>query len=133
AQHLGRLIGDVLDLASSEAGQLRLYQEPLDLAELLEVVAATGARLAEEKGLAWRAELPPSGPWVHGDRTRLRQVALNLISNAVKFTEQGGVTLTLTVEQGAATVAVSDTGPGVPLADQARIFDEFQISERTAA
>jgi signal transduction histidine kinase/DNA-binding LacI/PurR family transcriptional regulator/AraC-like DNA-binding protein len=133
AQHLGRLIGDVLDLASSEAGQLRLYQEPLDLAEVLGVVAATGARLAEEKGLAWAAELPPHGPWVQGDRTRLRQVALNLISNAVKFTERGAVRLTLTVAQAAATVAVSDTGPGVPPADQGRIFDEFQISERTAA
>lgn len=133
AQHLGRLIGDVLDLASSEAGQLRLYQEPLDLSEVLEVVAATGAQLAEEKGLAWQADLPRPGPWVRGDRTRLRQVALNLVSNAIKFTERGAVSLRLSVEHGLATVAVSDTGPGVPLAEQGRIFDEFHTSERTAA
>ncbi|KAB8141662.1 helix-turn-helix domain-containing protein [Chloroflexia bacterium SDU3-3] len=132
AQHLGRLIGDVLDLASSEAGQLRLYQENLDLAEVLDVVAATGQQLALEKGLAWRVDLPPAPVAVRGDRTRLRQVALNFISNAVKFTEQGGVALRLSVEGGQAIVAVSDSGPGVPLADQGHIFDEFRASERTA-
>jgi signal transduction histidine kinase/DNA-binding LacI/PurR family transcriptional regulator len=133
AQHLGHLIGDVLDLASSEAGQLRLYQEPLDLAEVLHVVAATGAQMAHEKGLAWRAHLPPAGPWVHGDRTRLRQVALNLISNAVKFTDQGAITIELSVAGDSVTVLIDDTGPGVPIADQRRIFDEFHSSERTAA
>ncbi|GAB4445605.1 MAG: substrate-binding domain-containing protein [Chloroflexi bacterium OHK40] len=133
AQHLGRLIGDVLDLASSEAGQLRLYQEPLDLADVLGAVAETGAQLAQEKGLEWRVELPPPGTRVHGDRTRLRQVALNLISNAVKFTERGSVTLAASSDGRVATIAVSDTGPGVPLDEQERIFDEFQTSERTAA
>ncbi len=132
AQHLGRLIGDVLDLASSEAGQLRLYQEPLDLAEVLQVVAATGAQMAQERGLAWRAQLPAGLAWVRGDRTRLRQVALNLISNAVKFTERGAIALALSVDGVAATVSVSDTGPGVPPADQQQIFDEFRTSERTA-
>jgi signal transduction histidine kinase/DNA-binding response OmpR family regulator/ABC-type sugar transport system substrate-binding protein len=131
AQHLGRLIGDVLDLASSEAGQLRLYQEPLDLAEVLQVVAATGAQMAQEKGLAWRAQLPPALAWVSGDRTRLRQVALNLISNAVKFTSHGSIALELSVGAEGATVAISDTGPGVPLADQQHIFDEFRSSGRT--
>ncbi len=131
AQHLGHLIGDVLDLASSEAGQLRLYQEPLDLAEVLEVVVTTGAHMAEEKGLAWHAELPPAGPWVRGDRTRLRQVALNLVSNAVKFTARGSLSIELSVADDTVTVAISDTGPGVPLAEQPRIFDEFRSSERT--
>jgi signal transduction histidine kinase/DNA-binding response OmpR family regulator len=132
AQHLGRMVGDVLDLASSEAGQLRLYQEPLDLAEVLQAVVATGAQLAQEKGLAWRAQLPPAGAWVRGDRTRLRQVALNLVGNAVKFTERGAVTLELSAADDGVTVSIADTGPGVPLADQRRIFDEFRASERTA-
>jgi signal transduction histidine kinase/AraC-like DNA-binding protein len=132
AQHLGRMIGDVLDLASSEAGQLRLYLEPLDLAEVLQAVVATGAQMAHEKGLAWRAQLPPAGAWVRGDRTRLRQVALNLINNAVKFTERGSVTMELSGAVDEVTVSISDTGPGVPLAEQQQIFDEFHSSERTS-
>ncbi|HEY0739363.1 MAG TPA: substrate-binding domain-containing protein [Herpetosiphonaceae bacterium] len=132
AHHLGQLIGDVLDLASSEAGQLRLYQEPLDLVEVLKPVIATGAQLAQEKGLAWHADIPPGGVPVRGDRTRLRQVALNLISNAVKFTERGWIRLKIAVADAHVTVAISDTGPGVPLADQQHIFDEFRASQRTA-
>ena len=95
AQHLGGLIGDVLDLASSEAGQLRLTKEYVDLGQALRMVAETGSQMAANKGLAWHADLPDSGPWVWGDRMRLRQVALNLVSNAVKFTERGEVSLSL--------------------------------------
>ncbi|MGQ9840383.1 MAG: substrate-binding domain-containing protein [Anaerolineae bacterium] len=131
AQHLGRLINDVLDLASSEAGQLRLSQEAVDLSEALRMVAETGRRLATEKGLAWRETLPASGPWVWGDRTRLRQVALNLVHNAVKFTAQGEVRLELTVGPEGATVAVHDTGLGIPAEEQALIFDDFGRSERS--
>jgi signal transduction histidine kinase/DNA-binding response OmpR family regulator len=133
AQHLGRLIGDVLDLASSEVDQLRLYQEPLDLAEVLQPVVATGAQMAREKGLEWYAHLPAAGPWVRGDRTRLRHVALNLLSNAIKFTERGSITVELCADTTYATIAIHDTGPGVPREDQQRIFDEFRSSERTAA
>jgi K+-sensing histidine kinase KdpD len=82
AQHLARLIGDVLDLASSEAGQLHILREPLDLSEVFHVAAKIGEELAREKGLAWSVQLPRRCPWVIGDRTRLRQVTLNLISNA---------------------------------------------------
>ena len=89
AQHLGWLISDVLDLARSDAGQLRLTNEFVDLGQALQTIAETGRALASDKGLAWDASLPPSGPWVWGDRTRLRQVALNLINNAVKFTAEG--------------------------------------------
>jgi signal transduction histidine kinase len=133
AQHLGQLIGDVLDLASSEAGQLRLLREPLNLAEVLRVVALTGEQMAREKGLTWQVHMPPAGPWVLGDRTRLRQIVLNLISNAVKFTARGSVTLEVTVEDDQVMVAISDTGLGVPTAEQSCIFDEFQRGERTFA
>ena len=131
AQHLSWLIGDVLDLASSDAGQLRLANELLDLSEVLRVVADTGRQLAEAKGLAWRSDLPASGPWVWGDRTRLRQIALNLIHNAVKFTGRGEVCLEIDVGNESVTVAVCDTGMGIPLADQALIFREFGRSERS--
>lgn len=133
AQHLGLLISDVLDLASSEAGQLRLMRETLDLCEVLRVVIETGQQMAREKGLRWQAEMPQEPVWVMGDRTRLRQIVLNLISNAVKFTTSGAVTLTVTVEAGQLRAVVSDTGLGVPIAEQAHIFEEFQRSERTVA
>jgi signal transduction histidine kinase/CheY-like chemotaxis protein len=133
AQHLGFLIRDVLDLASSDAGQLRLSREPLDLVEVLQPVVATGEQLAADHGLAWRVQMPASAPFVSGDRTRLRQVVLNFISNAVKFTARSAVTLALVADDAYVTVSVRDTGLGIPAEEQAYIFDEFRQSERTAA
>ncbi|MBN1312979.1 MAG: substrate-binding domain-containing protein [Anaerolineae bacterium] len=133
AQHLGRLIRDVLDLASSEVGQLRLTHELLDLGETLEMVAATGRQLAHEKGLGWKESLPATHVWIWGDRTRLRQVALNLVSNAIKFTSRGEVSLQVEEKEGKAIVAVSDTGLGIAPAEQEVIFDEFRRSEQASA
>ncbi len=133
AQLLGGLIGDVLDLASSDAGQLRLIYDHVDLSETLRLIVETGRKLAHEKGLAWYAILPPSGPWVWGDKTRLRQVVLNLINNAIKFTAQGQVSLTLESGPDAVTVTVTDTGLGIPPNEQSLIFDEFRRSERSMA
>jgi signal transduction histidine kinase/AraC-like DNA-binding protein/ABC-type sugar transport system substrate-binding protein len=130
-QHLGRLIQDVLDLASSEAGQLQFNSERLNLSETLKMIVATGRQLAAERGLTWKEFFPVEGPWVWGDRTRLRQVVLNLISNAVKFTSQGEVQLAVESREDYAMVSVSDTGIGIPLAEQQTIFDEFRRSERT--
>jgi signal transduction histidine kinase/DNA-binding response OmpR family regulator len=131
AKHLGGLIGDVLDLASSDAGQLRLTREYVDLGQALRLVADTGQQMAADKGLAWQVDLPASGPWVWGDRLRLRQVALNLISNAVKFTERGEVSLVVRSEGETVTVLVRDTGLGIPPAEQPTIFEEFRRSERS--
>lgn len=128
AQHLARLIGDVLDLASSEAGQLHLLREPLELVEVLRVAARIGEELAREKNVAWSARLPARSVWVMGDRTRLQQIALNLISNAVKFTPAGQIQLEVTVTGPAAIVSVSDTGIGISPDEQATIFDEFYRS-----
>jgi signal transduction histidine kinase/CheY-like chemotaxis protein len=131
AQHLGRLLSDVLDLASSEAGQLRLNAQPLDLAEVLRVAAATGQQMAEAKGLAWQAHLPASGPWVMGDRTRLRQVVLNLVSNAVKFSERGEVRLDVVADHSQVMVSVTDPGIGIAPDEQELVFQEFHRSERS--
>ncbi|MGC9335659.1 MAG: substrate-binding domain-containing protein, partial [Anaerolineae bacterium] len=133
AQHLGGLIGDVLDLASSDSGQLRLANEFVDLSQTLSLVAETGRRLACERGLAWHADLPASGPWVWGDPTRLRQVVLNLVNNAVKFTARGHVRLEVKADPDSVTVAVHDTGLGIPPDEQEPIFDEFRRSERSRA
>jgi signal transduction histidine kinase/CheY-like chemotaxis protein len=130
AQHLARLIGDVLDLASSEAGRLRILREPLNLAEVLRVAVKIGEQMARERGLVWKAQLPHQGSWVIGDRTRLRQVTLNLISNAVRFTSEGQVVLKVSVKEKQVVVSVSDTGIGIPASEQEAIFREFYRSEQ---
>jgi CheY-like chemotaxis protein/nitrogen-specific signal transduction histidine kinase len=133
AQHLARLIGDVLDLASSEAGQLHILSEPLDLAEVLRVASKIGEELAREKGLTWNVNLPHHGPWVMGDRTRLRQITLNLISNAVKFTPSGEVQLKTTITQKDVHVSISDTGMGISPDEKNTIFNEFYRSQNAIA
>ena len=133
AQHLDGLIRDVLDLAQSEVGQLKLVCEPLDLAEVLRPVVVIGEQLARGKGLAWRCQMRDHLPQVWGDRTRLRQVALNLVNNAAKFTVRGGIRLAVAAERGHVRVTVQDTGLGIPVSEQEAIFDEFRQSERTTA
>ena len=131
SQHLGGLIGDVIDLATSDAGQLRLDNELVDLGRALRIVAESGSQLAADKGLAWEASLPETGPWVWGDQTRLRQIALNLINNAIKFTTSGGVSLRIEDNLESVTVIVQDTGLGISPDDQQAVFDEFWQSERS--
>ncbi len=133
AQHLDGLIRDVLDLASSDVGQLKLVCEPLDMTEVLEAVSVIGEQLAHDKGLVWRTEIAGNLPHVWGDRTRLRQVTLNLVSNALKFTTCGEISLTALVEKSKVVVSVSDTGLGIPPPEQDLIFDEFRQSDRTTA
>ena len=128
-EHLARLIGDVLDMATSEAGQLRILREPLDLKEVLQVVVKIGEQLAREKGLGWQANLPERGTMVIGDLTRLRQITINLISNAVKFTPQGQVVLNVEIDDQTAIISVSDTGVGVSPTEQEKIFHEFYRTE----
>jgi len=131
AQHLGGLIGDVIDLATNDASQLRLNMDVVDLGEALQMVAESGSLLAADKGLAWRVRLPETGPWVYGDRTRLRQVVLNLVHNAIKFTNRGEVSLSLEADDGSVTVLIHDTGVGIPPGEQAAVFDEYHRSERS--
>ncbi len=114
AQHLGLLIRDVLDLASSDAGQLRLNREPLDLVEVLQPIVATGEQLARDAGLIWRVEMAARTPLVRGDRTRLRQVVLNFVSNAVKFTPHGTITLAIEMDEGRVIVSVATRALGIP-------------------
>lgn len=133
SQHLGGLIGDVIDLATSDAGQLRLNYDYVDLGQALRMVSESGSQLAADKGLAWEVILPQTGPWVWGDQTRLRQVALNLINNAIKFTNAGRVRLKVEDRGDLVTVSVSDTGLGIAPDEQQTIFDEFVQSERSVS
>jgi signal transduction histidine kinase/AraC-like DNA-binding protein len=132
SQHLGGLVGDVLDLATSDAGQLRLINDFVDLGQAYQLVCESGRQMAADKGLAWEADIPDSGPWVWGDRMRLRQVALNLINNAIKFTDQGKVTFRLdTNPDNSVTIWVTDTGLGISQEDQQVIFNEFRQSDKS--
>jgi signal transduction histidine kinase/AraC-like DNA-binding protein len=131
AQHLAGLIGDVIDLGSAEAGVLRLAKETTDFTAIVRMAATSGRQLAEDKGLAWEDDLPDRVVWVWGDPTRLRQVALNLISNAVKFTPSGRVCVRLEANDSEVTLTVKDTGPGVTEDELQLIFEEFGRSERT--
>lgn len=131
-QHLDRLIRDVLDLASSQAGQMSLVCAPLNLAPLFQDVISIGTQLAGQKSLRFRAEIPEELPQVWGDKTRLRQILLNLISNAVKFTAHGEVALVVKAEPTEILISVEDTGLGIAKEEQESIFDEFHQSDRTA-
>jgi signal transduction histidine kinase/DNA-binding LacI/PurR family transcriptional regulator/AraC-like DNA-binding protein len=133
SQHLGGLIGDIIDLATNDAGQLRLNNEFVDLGKTLRIVAESGRQLAADKGLEWEVVMPESGPWVWGDATRLRQIALNLINNAIKFTERGCVKLRIDDQGDSVIVSVLDTGLGISPGEQEVIFDEFHQSERSVS
>lgn len=108
---------------------MRLVCEPLNLRETLNLAAVQGKQLVAEKGLSWVDNLDTCSAWVLGDQMRICQVALNLISNAVKFTTRGMVSLTVTVDGEHAWIQVKDTGMGVSPNEQKTIFGEFSRSE----
>jgi signal transduction histidine kinase len=125
-RHLLGLINAVLDLSKIEAGQLTLSLVDYSMRELaLGVIGATEA-LAAEKSLALEIDVSADLPAGRGDERRITQVLMNLVGNAIKFTDAGSVTIRATVEDGSYLVAVSDTGVGIAPQDRERIFEEFQ-------
>ncbi|HEV2300911.1 MAG TPA: ATP-binding protein, partial [Stellaceae bacterium] len=125
-RHLLALINDVLDLAKIEAGQLTLSLEDYSVPELVRSVVTATEPLAAAKGLKFAALLPDEMPTAHGDARRISQVLLNLVGNAIKFTDAGEVEIGAAVADGHFTLTVRDTGPGIAEADRERIFGEFQ-------
>jgi signal transduction histidine kinase len=125
-RHLLGLINDVLDLSKIEAGQLTLAPADYSMRELVLDVASATEALAAEKKLALEVDAPPDLPRGRGDERRLTQVLMNLVSNAIKFTDAGSVSIRARLEDGSLQVSVTDTGVGVAPEDQARIFEEFQ-------
>jgi len=128
-RHLLGLINDVLDLSKIEAGQLTLSLDDYSLSDVVHGVVSAVEPLAAEKRLAFKAEVAPDLPRGRGDGRRLSQVLLNLVGNAIKFTDEGEVVIRASVTNGGFAVAVCDTGPGVSMADQAKIFEEFQQAD----
>jgi signal transduction histidine kinase len=128
-RHLLGLINDVLDLSKIEAGQLALTLADYSISDVVQTVVSAVEPLASGKHLALKSELAPNLPRVHGDERRIAQVLLNLVGNAIKFTDSGEVALQASEANGSVTVAVRDTGPGISESDQGRIFEEFQQAD----
>ncbi|MGA7979720.1 MAG: ATP-binding protein [Chromatiaceae bacterium] len=130
ANHLLSLVDNVLDQASLEMGQLSLHPVPMRLSAFCGEMQAMFEPLAAAQGLEFRFHRRGNPhEWIEIDATRLRQVVINLIGNAIKYTERGFVAFILSWEQGRLEVTVSDTGPGVPEAARQRIFLPFQRAE----
>jgi signal transduction histidine kinase len=131
-KHLLGLINDVLDLSKIEAGQLELSLTDYSIKDVVHSVFAAVESLANNKQLALKVELPQDLPSGRGDERRLTQVLLNLVGNAIKFTDTGEVAIRAAAKNGSYTVSVRDTGPGIDPADQAKIFEEFQQADSSA-
>nr|WP_068017915.1 GAF domain-containing protein [Rhodoplanes sp. Z2-YC6860] len=131
-RHLLGLINDVLDLSKIEAGQLTLSLTAYSMKDVLYSVYSAVEPLASTKSLNFKIDAPGELPKGHGDERRLTQVILNLVGNAIKFTDQGDVIIKASANNGTFTVAVKDTGPGISQTDQAKIFEEFQQADNSA-
>ena len=125
-KHLLGLINDVLDLAKIEAGQLTLAVGEYAMGHVVQAVVDATESLARTKGLALSATIAPDLPPGMGDERRLVQVLLNIVGNAIKFTDSGSVRIEARSDARFFTVAVTDTGPGIAAEEQGRIFEEFQ-------
>ncbi len=126
AERLTSLINDVLDIAKMEAGKVEWQMQPIDPSELLDWATNSTAGLFESNGLQLVCEIEPGLPQIVGDRNRLLQVLINLISNAVKFTESGCVTCRVKQENNGVCISVIDTGIGIAPEDQPKVFEKFR-------
>ncbi len=126
SQHLASLIDDVLDLSQIEAGRMALTKERVALSEVVATAVAVVQPLFASKGLYLETEVAEGLPAVLCDRTRIREVLVNLLSNAGRFTERGGVRIRVWREGGEAVFAVADTGPGIAPEDVGKVFRPFQ-------
>ncbi len=131
SQHLAKLVDDVLDLSQIEAGRMALHKERAALEEIIDAAVVAVRALYESKGLYLRIELEPNLPPLLCDTTRIRQVLLNLLGNAGRFTEKGGVCIRARREPGNIVVSVADTGTGIAAADQQRVFEPFQQADNS--
>jgi signal transduction histidine kinase len=131
-KHLLGLINDVLDLSKIEAGQLSLSLNTYSMDDVVRSVFTAVEPLANEKSLSLAMDVPANLPIGRGDERRIAQVLLNLVGNAIKFTDHGAVEIRASAANGSFEVAVRDTGPGIAAADQQKIFEEFHQADSSA-
>ncbi len=131
SQHLSGLINDVLDLSQIEVGQMALVKEWVEVSEIVSAAVVAVRPLYESKHLYLQTEVAENLPLVHCDRLRLREVMLNLLSNAGRFTSAGGVRVRVWAEEAAVVFAVEDTGPGISEEDRQKLFRPFQQLDGT--
>jgi len=130
-QHLVSLVDDILDLSQVEAQRLPLVKDDLDLNQDVVLKSVEIVQpLAERKGLAVSLKLASNLPPVLADQVRLRQALLNLLINAVRLTEHGGITVATTRGEDSLVVSVQDTGPGIATEDMPKLFKEFTMLRR---
>jgi signal transduction histidine kinase len=132
-RHLLGLINDVLDFSKIEAGQLTLTINPYSIKDVIQAVVAGTQSLAAEKKLPLKVTVPADLPAVSGDERRMTQVLLNLVGNAIKFTDAGEIRIDAGTANGELAVSVWDTGPGIPASDLESIFEEFRQAEGSLA
>ena len=125
-RHLLGLINDVLDLSKIEAGQLTLSTADFSMQEVVQTVVSATEALVTEKNLAMTTSIAKDLPLGEGDERRITQVLLNLVGNAIKFTDAGEIAVQVAASDGAFQVAVADTGPGIAAKDQELVFEEFR-------
>jgi signal transduction histidine kinase len=128
-KHLLGLINDVLDLSKIEAGQLVLELSDYCIQDIAQTVRSTLEPLATDKKLGFKVEIASQLPPGRGDGRRLTQVLINLVGNAIKFTDAGEIAIKAEANNGSFHVSVRDTGPGISAADQAKLFQEFQQAD----
>ncbi|MBI4598044.1 MAG: PAS domain S-box protein [Candidatus Omnitrophica bacterium] len=128
---LARIINDLLDMSRLESGQTELKKERIDVAALIQEALATFQARASQRGLVLKASLPPSPLYAYADRDKAIQIITNLVSNALKFTAQGHVEVSVQSQEGHIVCAVADTGRGISKEDLPRVFSKFQQFGRT--
>jgi GAF domain-containing protein len=131
-KHLLGLINDVLDLSKIEAGELTLSHDAYSMSDAIQTVISATEALAFEKALKLDAEVPANLPTARGDERRLVQVLLNLVGNAIKFTDTGEVKVSVQAKDDRFVIDVADTGPGIPDNEIGRIFEEFHQVDSSA-
>jgi CheY-like chemotaxis protein/anti-sigma regulatory factor (Ser/Thr protein kinase) len=127
--HLSNLIDDVLDLSEIDAHKMTVDKEWLSIGDVVGEAAATASGLFQSKALSLAVELPADLPTVYADRTRVKQVVLNLLKNAARFTDAGGATVSASVRENDVVVSVADTGIGIAPQDVPHVFEEFRQLE----
>jgi len=121
------LINDVLDMSKIESGSLNLFVvNNVDLNAIINKAVSTGKILLDEKPVEIHTHIVADLPHIRGDRQRLVQIFLNIISNACKFTQAGSITIDACQEADEVVIAISDTGPGIALEDQSAVFEAFK-------